>query len=96
MQIMLLDNLRPNLKAYIEYTNETWNTVFMQTHYTKQMGHKLRLDKDPNQAGYKYYSQRSVEIFKIFEQAFRGTQRLGSRDGRMVCQPLHDTRSNGT
>ena len=69
-------NLRPNLKAYIEYTNEAWNTVFMQTHYTKQMGHKLRLDKDPNQAGYKYYSQRSVEIFKIFEQAFRGTQRL--------------------
>ncbi len=69
-------HLRPNLKAYIEYTNETWNTIFMQTHYTKQMGHKLKLDKDPNQAGYKYYSQRSVEIFKIFEQAFRGTQRL--------------------
>ena len=69
-------NLRPNLKAYIEYTNETWNTVFMQTHYTKQMGTKLGLDKDPNQAGYKYYSQRAVEIFRIFEQAFGGRQRL--------------------
>ena len=69
-------NLRPNLKAYVEYTNETWNTVFMQTHYTKQMGHKLALDSDPNKAGYKYYSQRSVEIFKMFEQAFGGRQRL--------------------
>ena len=63
-------HLRPNLKVYIEYTNETWNTVFMQTHYTKQMGHKLKLDKDPNQAGYKFYSQRSVEIFRVFERAF--------------------------
>ncbi len=69
-------NLRPNLKAYIEYTNETWNTVFMQTHYTKQMGTKLMLDKDPNQAGYKYYSQRSVEVFKIFERAIRNPRRL--------------------
>ena len=72
----LKQHLRPNLKAYIEYTNEAWNTVFMQTHYTKQMGTKLGLDRDPNQAGYKYYSQRAVEIFKMFDQAFGGRQRL--------------------
>ncbi|MEE9328188.1 MAG: hypothetical protein V3U71_12960 [Cocleimonas sp.] len=69
-------HLRPHLKAYIEYSNETWNTAFMQTHYTKQMGVKLRLDPDPNQAGHKYYSQRAVEIFKIFEQVYGNTQKL--------------------
>jgi len=68
-------HLRPNLKAYIEYTNEAWNTAFLQTHYTKQMGTKLRLDPDPNQAGHKYYSQRAVEIFKIFTQVFGGSSR---------------------
>ena len=69
-------HLRPHLKAYIEYTNETWNTVFLQNRYTKKMGLKLKLDRDINQAGYKYYSQRSVEIFKVFEQVFKGKKRL--------------------
>ena len=68
-------HLRPNLKAYIEYSNETWNTAFLQTHYTKKMGQKLRLDPNPNQAGHKYYSQRAVEIFKIFDQVFGGSAR---------------------
>ena len=72
----LRQHLRPHLKAYIEYTNEAWNTAFLQTHYTKKMGVKLGLDPDPNQAGHKYYSQRAVDIFKIFEQVFGGTQRL--------------------
>ena len=69
-------HLRPHLKAYIEYTNENWNTVFMQSQYTKKMGLKLKLDRDINQASYKYYSQRSVEIFRIFEQVFGNTKRL--------------------
>ncbi len=72
----LKQNLRPNLTAFIEYTNEAWNSAFIQTHYAKKMGTKLGLDPDPNQAGHKYYSQRAVEIFKIFEKAFGGTQRL--------------------
>lgn len=69
-------HLRPNLTAFIEYTNEAWNPAFLQMHYVKKMGVKLKLDPDPNKAGQKYYSQRSVEIFKIFEQVFGGTQRL--------------------
>ena len=71
----LKQHLRPNLKAYIEYTNETWNTAFLQTHYTKKMGMKLKLDPDPNQAGHKYYSQRAVEIFKLFDQVFGSSAR---------------------
>lgn len=72
----LRQHLRPHLKIYIEYSNEAWNTAFTQTHYMKKMGRQLNLDPDPNQAGHKYYSQRAVEIFRIFEQVFGGTQRL--------------------
>jgi hypothetical protein len=69
-------HLRPHLKAYIEYTNEAWNPVFLQTKYVKQMGVRQRLDPDPNQAGYKYYVKRSLEIFRIWEQVFGNKQRL--------------------
>ncbi len=69
-------NLHPKLKAYIEYTNEAWNGVFSQMHYTQQMGFRLGLDKNKQYAGYKFYSKRSVEIFKIWEAVFGGHERL--------------------
>jgi len=69
-------NLNPKLKAYIEYTNEAWNGVFSQMHYTQQMGFRLGLDKNKQYAGYKFYSKRSIEIFKIWESIFGGHDRL--------------------
>lgn len=72
----LRQHLKPGLKAYVEYTNEAWNTIFDQAHYMKDMGLKLGLDTDRDKAGYKYYSLRSVQVFRIFEQEFGGTQRL--------------------
>jgi len=44
-------NLDPNLKAYIEYSNEVWNPI-------------------------KWYSRRSVEVFKIWEDIFGGNEQL--------------------
>ena len=69
-------NLRPGLKAYVEYTNEAWNSIFTQAHYVKDMGERLGLDDDRDKAGYKYFSLRSVQIFDMFEQTFGGTERL--------------------
>ncbi len=69
-------NLRPNLKAYVEYTNEAWNPIFTQAHYTKQMGMQQRLDTDPQQAGHKFYVKRSLEVFRIWQQAFGNSKRL--------------------
>ncbi|HPY39693.1 MAG TPA: sugar-binding protein, partial [Thiolinea sp.] len=69
-------NLSPDLKVYIEYSNETWNGIFSQHAYMKQGGKQMNLDPVDFVAGYKYYSLRSVEIFNIFEQAFGGKQRL--------------------
>lgn len=70
------DNLKPNLKAYIEYTNEAWNTVFSQAQYVQQMGQSQRLDPVPLNAGLKYYAKRSKEIFQIWDQVFNNRQRL--------------------
>jgi len=69
-------NLNPKLKAYVEYTNEAWNGVFSQMHHIQQMGFRLGLDKNKQYAGYKFYSKRSVEIFKIWESVFGGRDRL--------------------
>lgn len=69
-------NLHPQLKAYVEYSNETWNGVFSQTHHMQRMGERLGLDANKIFAGFKFYSKRSVEIFKIWETAFNGNNRI--------------------
>ena len=74
---MVKQKLKPNLRVYIEYSNETWNNIFVpQAEHMKQTGYKLKLDKNRNIAGSKYYSLQSVRIFKTFEKVFGGTQRL--------------------
>lgn len=69
-------HLKPGLKAYVEYTNEAWNTIFDQAHYVKDQGERLHLDTDRLKAGYKYFSMRSVQIFDMWEQTFGGTSRI--------------------
>lgn len=70
------EHLKPGLKAYIEYTNEAWNGIFTQKHDIKARGKRLKLDVNDDIAGYKYYSRRSVEIFKIWESVFGNPNRL--------------------
>lgn len=68
--------LKPSLKPHVEYTNEIWNSVFLQSHYVKQMGKQLRLDLRADMAGYKFYSKRSREIFVTWEQVFGDPNRV--------------------
>jgi len=89
------ENLRPGLKAYVEYTNEAWNSIFTQAHYVKDMGERMNLDEDRDKAGYKYFSLRSVQIFDMFEQTFGGKERLvrvmGSWTGWTRLSEMFDT-----
>jgi hypothetical protein len=73
---MVRDRLDPNLKIHIEYSNEVWNYGFQQTQYAQQRGRELGLSDNDFQAALRYYSQRSVEIFKIWEDVFGGSDRL--------------------
>lgn len=71
---MVRDDLDPDLQVYVELSNEVWNTQFSQSDHARQMGSGL--DSNQWRAGYYWTSQRSMEIFDIWEEVFGGTDRL--------------------
>ena len=75
---MVRDRLEPERTVYIEYSNEVWNSIFEQNRYAQQRARELGIGpaERPWEAGGKYYARRSVEIFKIWEEVFGGTERL--------------------
>ncbi|MGB0848371.1 MAG: hypothetical protein ACPGSM_16700 [Thiolinea sp.] len=70
------DNLDSKLKAHIEYTNEPWNGPFWANPYTIAKGKERELDDRDYWAGLYYYTERSVEIFNIWQTVWGGTDRL--------------------
>jgi PA14 domain len=85
---MVRDRLDPSLKANIEYSNETWNSMFSQSSYVSQKGLALGLDSNGYTAGLRYYSQRSVEMFNIWESVF------GSSTSQRVIKVLSGHAAN--
>jgi hypothetical protein len=97
-------NLNQNLQVYIEYSNETWNPGFWGHYYTQQKGLEEKLDQvptlygsDPNRdshyfARLRYYTQRSLDIFTLWQQAFTDNHRpvenivevLGTQQGDII------------
>ncbi|HOM26945.1 MAG TPA: hypothetical protein PKV21_05510 [bacterium] len=75
---LVKEKLDKNLKIYVEYSNEVWNSIFSQANYAREKGLELKLSDNPYQAQLFYYSKRAVEIFKIWEEVF------GSEKGRVV------------
>jgi hypothetical protein len=73
---MVKEKLNSKHKVYIEYSNETWNQLFDQAKYCTERGLALKLSDKPYDAELRYSSQRSVEVFKIFEEVFGGKDRL--------------------
>jgi hypothetical protein len=73
---MVKRQLRPNLKIYVEYSNECWNSMFGQARYCRDKGKELGLSDNDYQAQLRYYSSRCVEIFKIWREVFGGNERL--------------------
>ena len=69
------DTLDPQLQLYVEYSNETWNGVFVAAAYVQDRGRALGLDASRWLAGQKFVAKRSAEIFGIFEQEYGLAQR---------------------
>jgi len=65
-------NLAPGIVPYIEYSNEVWNGQYQASSYAAQRGLDLGLHENRAGAGNRFYSQRSVEIFKIWESVYDG------------------------
>lgn len=69
-------NMKPNLRAWVEYSNETWNGMFQQSQYASQMGQQLKLADKPWEAAWRYTAYRSIEIFKILDSVYAGQKSL--------------------
>lgn len=65
--------LNPSLKCYVEWSNETWNGIFDQTHYSYDQGNLLSLDPDPWSAAFKYHVYAAVRAFHQFDLVFSGS-----------------------
>lgn len=73
LAILLRDRLNPDLKVYLEYSNEVWNSDWpfkLQRDWANLQGMQLGLSSIDGEAGYRYTAKRSAEIFKIFDDVF--------------------------
>jgi hypothetical protein len=73
---MVKEKLSPSLRVYVEYSNECWNGQFEQARYCAAEGKKLGLSKNGYEGQLRFYSSRSVEIFKVWEDVFGDKKRL--------------------
>jgi hypothetical protein len=74
--LLVKERLDPRLKAYVEYSNEVWNSGFQQHGYAAEQGQKLGFADKKWEAAWRYNAYRSVQIFRIWEEAFGGRDRL--------------------
>lgn len=81
------DRLDAGLRAFVEYSNEPWNSVFPQSVYFADRGQQAGLSGDRFEAQLKFYSRRTVQIFRIWEQVFGGKDKLVRVMGSQAANP---------
>ncbi|MFT4515687.1 MAG: hypothetical protein ACI91B_004406 [Planctomycetota bacterium] len=91
---LIRDQLDPTLACHIEYSNEVWNWGFDQAIYCRDQGVLLWPLESPETARHRFYSQRSVQIFDIFESVF-GSGNM-SRVKRVLAGQRGSTSANTT
>jgi hypothetical protein len=62
--------LKPALKLYVEYSNETWNGGFKQSHYCCDEGEALGLDKNRWTAGFRFHAWAAIRLFRAADLVF--------------------------
>ena len=73
---MLLEQLDPERRIYLEYSNEVWNGIFSQNSFAQSMGNALGFSGQPWEQGWKFYVSRTMDVFRIFEEVFDDDTRL--------------------
>lgn len=64
------DNLRPGLKAHLEYSNEVWNFLFQQAHYAAAEANALWGDRAEGDGWMQFYGHRSAQMATIWSEIF--------------------------
>lgn len=62
--------LHEDLRLYMEYSNETWNGAFPQSHYCCGEGQTLGLDEDRWTAGFRYHAWAAIRVFRAADLVF--------------------------
>lgn len=70
---MVKERLDPNLKVYVELSNEVWNWMFSQATYALEQG-KARWGEDKGDAFMQWYGMRTAQMADIWKETF-GDQR---------------------
>ena len=68
------DNLKPDRRAYVELSNEVWNSGFPQAKFAEAEGVKRYPKSRPDEAGDFYYADRVREVMDEWSRVF-GSQR---------------------
>jgi len=69
-------SLNPELKSYIEYSNEVWNSQFVANSYAADQGVAAGYSTVRHEAALYYYSKRTVDMFDVWMKVFGDKSRL--------------------
>jgi len=75
MAQLVRDSLDPSLKAYVEFSNECWNGMFVQSRWCADQGKNAKLSDNDFQAQLRFYSQRSAAVATIWDDVFQGDRK---------------------
>ena len=70
------EKLDSRRRVYVEYSNELWNSGFEQCRFAMDEGQRLGLGGKPWEGGWKFTAKRSIEVFRIWKEAFGEGPRL--------------------
>ena len=76
MAELVKQQLEPERRVVVEYSNEVWNGMFEQSRWAGEEGTRLGFADKPWEAAWRYAAHRSVQVFGIWEHVFGGTERL--------------------
>jgi hypothetical protein len=83
------DHLDPNLKVYVEFSNEVWNWNFGQTRYAQEQA-KARWGEDVRNGHLQWYGMRSAQTAQIWKSVF------GNQGDRVVATIATQTAWHGS
>lgn len=69
--ILIRDTLHPDLRAWIEYSNETWNWGFQQSHDLRDFAQARWGDGNLWQ---EFYAMRAAQMVQTFNRVFEGQE----------------------
>lgn len=73
---LLMSELNSDLKIYLEYSNEIWNSAFPQHQESALLGENLGYTGEEWELAWKFTAKRSADLFHTFENVFTDHERL--------------------